>query len=282
MKLEYSNYYSHPIDLHMNQCGLQDCAPGHSFGPLARNHFVIHYILDGQGIFTIDNKTYHLQNGEGFLICPDLLHYYEADTKNPWFYFWVGFHGVKAEQYLHQVGLSKESPIFTYTKDDRLKKCFMDMIDAMVGYTAGKELRMQGLLYTLLSELAENTHFNKGNSYQQGNLQKEYIQRALQYINAHYQNNISVVEIANQIGLDRSYFCRIFKKTLDISPHEYLILFRIDKACELLRSEKLSIADVSRSVGIQDPFSFSRIFHKVKGCSPREYRICIHHSFETE
>ncbi len=70
-------------DLNLYHCGSENCAPGHSYGPAIRDHYLIHYILDGKGFFQVNNKTYHLKNGQGFLICPDIITYYEADKENP-------------------------------------------------------------------------------------------------------------------------------------------------------------------------------------------------------
>jgi len=87
-----------------------------------------------------------------------------------------------------------------------------------------------------------------------------------------YSRDISVMELARHIGLDRSYLCSLFKEYLKVSPREYLIKYRMDKACELMKNPSLSISDVARSVGYSDPLGFSKMFKKVKGCSPKAYR----------
>ena len=65
-------------------CGYSTTAPLHSFGPAVRPHYLIHFILNGKGIFQKGDKTYHLETGQGFFIEPDELTFYQADAKEPW------------------------------------------------------------------------------------------------------------------------------------------------------------------------------------------------------
>ena len=77
------------LDLNLYQCGSEQCAPCYSYGPVARNHFLFHYIISGEGIFHTQNArgdacTWSLGQGEGFMIFPGLIHTYTADAANPW------------------------------------------------------------------------------------------------------------------------------------------------------------------------------------------------------
>ena len=104
------------------------------------------------------------------------------------------------------------------------------------------------------------------------NRKEFYFQKAVQFIGLSYSNYISVRQIADHIGIDRTYLYSIFKTILNKSPEDYLIGFRMTKACELMQDETLSIGDISRSVGYDDPLQFSKMFKKHKHMSPSEYR----------
>jgi AraC-like DNA-binding protein len=256
-------------DLNMYQCGTQDCVPGHSYGPAVRDHFLIHYILEGKGIFQVGSKTYPLNAGQGFLICPGIITYYQADFDNPWNYSWVGFNGLMAGSFLQQANLTVDNPIFTYTKDDFMNRCFEEML-ATKELKKGRELRLLSLLYRFLSLLIEECgvgFFNGSTS------RKEfYIKKAVEFIEMNYSSKISIGEIAYYIGLDRSYLGSIFKDYTESSLQYFLINFRLNKACELMRNKSLSIGDISRSVGYDDPLLFSKVFKKMKGVSPKNYK----------
>ncbi|MFQ7553124.1 MAG: AraC family ligand binding domain-containing protein [Blautia marasmi] len=81
-------------------CGTEPCTPGHAFGPAVRPHYLIHVVLDGKGVYKRNGETYHLKAGDAFLISPMESTYYQADTKEPWRYAWVGFDGMSVEDLL--------------------------------------------------------------------------------------------------------------------------------------------------------------------------------------
>jgi len=267
-------------DINMYQCGTERCKPGHFFGPAVRDYYLIHYIVDGKGIFQVGNTTYNLSKGQGFLICPGIVTFYQADKEDPWYYTWIGFHGLKAEEYLKKANLTVENPIFTYTKDDFIENCFREMIEIRKMERA-RELRLLGLFYMFISQLAEiNGNFSRNDDLK--NTKEHYINKMIQFIELNYSRKISISEMAKYVGLDRSYMGAIFKDYFKTTPQKYLMKFRIDKACELMSNANLTIGDISRSVGYEDPLLFSKIFKKIKGFSPREYKKNMHNIKDKE
>jgi len=263
----YINEPSH-TDLNMYRCGIEDCKGGHFWGPAVRDHYIIHYILDGKGTYTVGGNTYHLGKNEGFIIYPNTVVHYQADKKNPWSYSWVGFHGLKAAAYVKQAGFDSRRPIFKYDQDSFLKDCLLEMIGTKE-LPAGKEPRLLGLLYVFLSKFIEV--FGK-DDLEESNRKEDYIKRAQEYIAMNYSNKITIAEIAQHVGLDRSYLYSLFMEHLSSSPQKYLIKYRIDRACELMLSTDLPISGIARSVGYDDPFLFSKTFKKIKGVSPKDFR----------
>lgn len=73
------------------QFGYENCKKSHFYGPATRTHWLIHFVESGFGIFKINEKEYSVGPGEMFVIPPFLETYYEADSKNPWSYIWIGF-----------------------------------------------------------------------------------------------------------------------------------------------------------------------------------------------
>lgn len=185
-------------DLIMCQCGTQKCKPGHYYGPAVRDYFLIHYIFRGKGIFQVGDKTYNLTGGQGFLICPGIVTYYQADFDDPWHYSWIGFNGLNAEYLLKKAGLNTENPIFTYRKDRFIENYFEQMLESGQ-MPKSKEIRLLGLLYLFLSRLIEE---NKQPLVPEKDIKKkeQYIKQIVDFIEINYSRKISIREIARYAG----------------------------------------------------------------------------------
>jgi len=273
MTEKYYFHQSDQTDLNVYRCGMEECRPGYTWGPGIRDHFIVHYILDGTGTFSDGKIQRKLYPGDGFVVFPDCLVTYSADTENPWTYSWVGFQGLKAESFLNRAGIYRESPFFTYNADNRLKKCLYSMISE-ARRDASSELMLLGHLYIFLSLLIQNSQEKSQNATKNMN-QEKYVKKVIEFITRNYSEKISIAEIARNIGLDRSYLYVIFKKAMKMSPQEFLIKYRIERAVNLLNNPELTIGDVARSVGYEDSLQFSKIFRKTKGVSPNRFRQAL-------
>lgn len=256
------------VELMPTSIGHEDCEPRHAFGPGERNTYLIHYVLRGCGVFSVGGKTYHVGTGEAFLICPRELVYYEADDKTPWSYTWIGFSGFKAEECIRQTILP-ERRVFRYSNEE-LYHCQQRLVEALqVG--AGRELMLASVLYEYLYLLLR--HYGRSTRRETviryGN---QYVKQIKEYIASSYAEGVQVSDVAEYLQVDRSYLFRLFKEETGKSLQEYLIEFRLRKACELLRMTDYPIGTVACSVGYTDSLYFARLFHKRVGVSPTVYR----------
>lgn len=98
------------------------------------------------------------------------------------------------------------------------------------------------------------------------------VTKAIEYINDHFRENISLSDISEIIGASTYYTSRIFKEETGKNIVEYLNETRVEKAKELLADLQFKIYEVADFVGIEDPHYFSKLFKKYVGCSAKEYR----------
>ena len=258
------------LNMFIYQCGWEHCSPKESCGPNIRNHYVLHFITKGEGTFKINNKTYKIKTNEGFLIPPDESTYYEASSSDPWSYLWVGFNGVKASQYLKLLGADKRNPIILTNNPESIKSHMKDIIESS-SLTTTRDLRMRAHLFLLLSDLIDSSLSN-----QLPNFRNDYIKKSIEYIENNYNDPISVTDLANYLGLNRSYFSNIFKQDTDMSPRDYIIKYRITKACELMQKDSTSsISCIADDVGYHDLVAFSKAFKKYTKVSPNKYRKTV-------
>jgi AraC family transcriptional regulator len=104
----------------------------------------------------------------------------------------------------------------------------------------------------------------------QGGLSTRKLQQAIDYIQAHLAEDISLEAIATELGMSRYYFCRLFKQSTGISPHQYVIKCRIDRAKELLLQGHNSIIDVAFQVGFSSQSHFTKHFKRLVGVTPKQ------------
>lgn len=271
--IEYLPRNVRHTDLHLIQYGIEECSPGHHHGPAVRDHYLIHYIIEGTGRFEVNGVTYTLGKGQGFLICPGVVTFYQADHATPWHYCWVGFSGLHADAYLKLGGLTANSPLFRYDKDDAFHSYLLNMISSKHS-DRGRDLQLNGLLYLMLSLIIANTpHSGVSERGAKENRIEMYVNQVIDFIELHYYEKFTISDIAHHVGLNRSYLCSLFKDRTSSSMQDFLIRYRMNKACELMAKPDLSIGDISRSVGYEDPLLFSKIFKKVHGVSPKQYRM---------
>lgn len=263
----FSNDFYKNIDAMIYTCGYENCAPGHSYGPIMRKGYLIHYVLKGTGIYKARGKLFRLQEGDAFLICPDELIYYEADQNTPWTYTWIGMQGIKIKGYLERTSLF-DNLVVSFGQDEQLRRCHEKMSEADK-LTQNRDLIMNSILYEYLFLLAQK--FPNG---QTAICQKKsgYAEDALQYIEDHYCDPITIQDIADHLGINRSYLHRLFKSFTSVSIQSYLLDYRIKQACILLKNTDLSIRVIAHSVSFIDPLYFSRLFRQKMGVSPSEYR----------
>ena len=100
--------------LNLDYCGNEICSPGHFYGPTKRHSYLIHVIREGKGMFRRQDKEFHLVKNQAFLIRPEEVTYYEADSEDPWQYMWVGFHGYAAEKLVEKIGFSEDDPVVSF------------------------------------------------------------------------------------------------------------------------------------------------------------------------
>ena len=255
-------------ELYVTCCGCSKTRPYHSFGPAVKPHFLIHFIMDGEGRFSIGGKEYPLKAGYGFLITPDEMTFYQADEEHPWTYVWVGFNGTLAAGLMERCGLSVEHPIFVSDDGDAMYRTVLDMMEHNT-YGMENELRRNGQLNIFLSLIAKSRPLEESESADKANA---YVRRAVEFVGRNYCNPIRVTDIADYVCINRSYLYTLFERQLSMSPQQFLTMFRIAKATELLELTSIPIESIALSCGYGDVVVFTKVFTKTKKISPSAYR----------
>ena len=226
-------------------CGRQDSSPGELAGPAVREHYVLYFCLEGRGEYQFRDTHCAIGPGEGFLVPPGEVVSIRADQKEPWKLIWVGFTGCRAAEYLGRCGLGKENRAFRCDVPEQLERCVQEMVRCeMLG--RGHEFLLLGELYRFLGWIARSFEGQGRRSREAGT---EYVERAADYIRSHFQEDLTVSKLALYVGLNRSYLTTVFQNTLHVSPQQFLMRFRMERASQLLLEGTLSVGEVARSCG---------------------------------
>jgi AraC family transcriptional regulator len=103
-------------------------------------------------------------------------------------------------------------------------------------------------------------------------LPKRKLQRAISYINEHLAEDLSLKDVSSVVGMSPFYFTNLFKQSMGMTAYQYVIYRRIERAKQLLRTQELSIAEVSEQVGFSSQSHFSNIFRKHTNKTPKMYQ----------
>ncbi len=245
-------YYAYtklvPTDIYPIQYGEEQCESSHSFGPCIRSNYLLHYVYSGKGIFKTEEGEYSLHAGQMFLIKPHELTYYQADEEEPWLYRWIEFNGSMVSQLLKAGGFTEEMPIMDDNEELSIGKAIQTIVEA-------GELRYEDLMQKFWGFLARLSDREQASSQAPTH---EYISKAESFIKINLHKKITVVDVAEYIGIDRSYLSRLFRTYKGMSPQEYILELKMGMAAYYLKNTQISIAEVAQSVGYSD----SRVFHK--------------------
>lgn len=247
-----------PTDIYPVQYGSHICDSGHSFGPWVRSNYLIHYVYKGCGVFRNEYGEFNVKEDEMFLIRPEELTYYRADTKNPWQYAWIEFNGSLAEGILRKMGFAKDKPVISDNGScgRKIKEL------AQIGDLPFEAIMQK--LWGIFSEISERDMGNISIS--------EYIKKAESYIKINIHNKVTVSDVAKYIGIDRSHLSRLFRRDMGVSPQQYIISLKMKTAANYLKNKQISVSEAAQSVGYGDIRIFNKAFKREFGMSPSLWR----------
>ena len=242
-----------------------------TYRPRGRVDFQIIYIAAGCGHFhfdAVDNETI-VPAGNIVIFRPKELQKYEYYGEDKTEVYWIHFTGSDVKNILKKYGFPDNERIFpvgTSMEYERVfKRIIIELQRCQDNYEEMLTLLLRHLLIIFQRELTRE-HV----------LKNEYLDHemdtAVTYFNENYNRDINIEEYATSKGMSVSWFIRSFKKFTGSTPMQFIVALRVNNAQVLLETTNYSINEISKIVGYDNQLYFSRLFHKLKGFSPREYR----------
>ncbi|OVE75957.1 hypothetical protein BVX97_02855 [bacterium E08(2017)] len=251
----------------------------------SHSHNVYHLklVTGGRGFFLIDDELYATDKGKLFLVGPNQSHCFMNASGDSTVYSEVTFEFINSDmqqmdlpfhtmvasllnQYCTPVTTAKADPDVSDAIDNQISR----MIEAGNQGEHDSHLWQISILAEMLFSLYENIFRPQTTEH------ITPIERACYYMQRNYAQKITLEQLASVAHLTPNYLSRYFKKTYGMTPINYLLKLRIDAACAILETTEDSLKYVSSRVGFTDHYYFSRVFRKLKGMPPGEYRKKLH------
>ncbi|MES1022660.1 AraC family transcriptional regulator [Gloeocapsa sp. BRSZ] len=163
-------------------------------------------------------------------------------------------------------------PQFMNQQDALIQSIFLTLKDELESGRIGGQLLVDSLKTVLAIHLLRNycATSPKLSSYSDG-LSSAKLVLIKDYINEHLHQDLTLTEIAAIAQISPYHFLRLFKQSMGVTPHQYILQRRIDRAKYLLQHSKLSIAEIAFSAGFCDQSHLTRCFKRMLGMTPKQF-----------
>ena len=288
--MDLSNYHKYFViskrdrawGLHIMDCGTSHIPAGARFpstdhpnqylltwekGRVLHEYQLI-YLVEGAGIFESPGSgAVSIGPGTMLLLIPEIWHRYKPDPNEVWNTFWVGFDGVLARSFIKAIGMSHEMPVKMIGYHEKIVKIFLDILETSQIEFTGYQQVMAGDVFKLLGWIYA---VRKKSEFKEHDIDRiiHTAKVMLMQTNEHY----SIVQVADALNMGYSKFRKLFKDYTGLSPGQFQMQHRVNKAVNLLNEDRMSIKEIASKLGFETTQYFSRLFRKKMGISPGAYR----------
>ena len=243
----------------------------------------ITYVRKGTMCYKVNNLVYHLKEGDIVFNNSGALHSGTMENQEDCTYIPVTFdprliygffQSTINSKYVDPVIQDSMLPAICIDQSESWHKPFREYLLRIIAldekkpdfYELDITICLQSMWRLLLEHITYEPQASRENS-----LEYDRIKKILSYIEENYQNKITLNDIAGHIHLCESECTRLFKRHMNTTLFAFLQEYRIERSLEFLQADQ-PVSAVADKAGFSDPNYYSKVFAKIKGCSPREYR----------
>jgi len=224
------------------------------------------YITRGQGTFqTKASGRHRIKAGSLFFLFPDQPHRYTPAPKTGWDEHWVSFDGEMPRQLLEKGILSLNRPVYSVGLNPSILRCYNNILDTVEAQEAG----YSPIAAMLTAQLVARVRATTG---QVDEPVQQRMRRAMFRIEEDVDRVIDFEQLANELHIGYSSFRHQFKRYSGLSPKQYHMQLRINKAKSLLTNTTLNINEIALALNFESPYYFMRFFKQRTEMSPTAWR----------
>jgi len=263
----------HPLtrDLYPLAFGHYRRAAGHHMHREHHNDDLLIHCTEGEAYLSVEDEPCVVRAGDLVLIPAGAAHRYTAAPENPWTIHWVHYAGPLAEHFRAHMGFTDDIRIQHIGRQPRLLVDFNGLLSVrQTGF------RTPGLVHVAnrLRQLLAAVPLSVGEADQAQQPDLDIIHN---FMREHLDERITLSQLADLTGLSPAHFATRYRAMTGVSPIQHFLHLKVEQACQLLDTTDHSFTQISSLLGYDDNYYFSRLFKKVMGQSPTDYRHTHRH-----
>ena len=258
----------HPLSrsLYVNGMGLYLKAKGHKMERQEHEDNLLMFCSEGAGYVETEIESLTVKAGDLICLPKGTLHKYGSHRQTPWTLYWVHFDGEHAADYWQHI--NPQSSVISIGNHPKIIADFETLFSArQTGYSMKAFIHAAQSLKQMLTFIA--LLYSKHGQSARNQIDLDAIQAIMQ---SHLSGELHLEELARTANLSKYHFSKRYKELTGYSPIQHFIHLKMERACYLLDISSQPISQIANSLGYDDAHYFSRLFKKVTGLSPREYR----------
>ena len=254
--------------LHLQEVGSLQAVQPHTSTRTNLVSFLCFVVLSGTGELKYEGEEYELTAGDGVFI--DCRKAYSHSTSDKlWSLQWCHFYAPSLPAVYEKYKERGGRPVFHPADIASFVSILTELYNLASASDYIRDMRINEKLGVLLTLLMEQSWHPESVTISRKRLELATVKA---YLDEHYTKKIALDDLEEHFFINKFYLSKIFKETYGTTINNYLISKRITRAKQLLRFTDLTVDEIGAAVGMADANYFSRMFRKVEGSSPREYR----------